>query len=93
MHSWRPAAAALVADLRHVFAGRLQSVVAYGPSIEGASEAPLTCLALVESLGMGDLEGCARRAPHWERQGVAIPLILPKQEFYRSLDAFPLEYG
>lgn len=93
MDSWRPTAAALVTDLRHVFAGRLRSLVAYGPHLEGDSHAPLNCLALVESLGMSDLEACARMARHWERQGLAIPLILAEQEFHRSLDAFPLEYS
>ena len=91
--TWRPAAAALVADLTHIFAGRLRSAVAYGPRIEGDESAPLTCLALVESLGMSDLDACARMARHWERQQLLTPLILPEQEFQRSLDAFPLEYG
>lgn len=93
MDSWRQAAAVLVADLRTIFAGRLRSLVAYGPRIEGEGEAPLTCLALVDSLGISDLEACSRMARHWERHGLAIPLILPEQEFRRSLDAFPLEYG
>ncbi|HEY5617487.1 MAG TPA: hypothetical protein VIK60_06045 [Vicinamibacterales bacterium] len=93
MHAWRQAAAALVADLKHVFAGRLRSVVAYGPHIEGDEETPITCLALVDSLAVSDLEACARLAPRWERQHLATPLILPDQEFRRSLDAFPLEYG
>lgn len=93
MDSWRHAAAALVTDLRHIFAGRLRSLVAYGPQIEGEGDAPLTCLVLVDSLGISDLEACARMAHHWQRQALAIPLILPDQEFRRSLDAFPLEYG
>jgi hypothetical protein len=91
--SWRQSAAALVADLESVFADRLQSVVAYGPQIDGADDAPLTCLALVESLGMTDLEACARKASGWQRGGLDVPLILPIDEFRRSLDAFPLEYG
>jgi hypothetical protein len=91
--TWRPAAAALVTDLQRVFAARLHSIVAYGPCVDGADDAPLTCLALVESVGLSDLEACARMAPGWERQGLATPLILPEQEFRRSLDAFPLEYG
>jgi hypothetical protein len=90
--TWRHAASTLVSDLRHVFADRLRSVVAYGPRVEGAEEAPLTCMALVESCSIADLDGCARLAPHWERREVAIPLILPQEEFRRSLDAFPLEY-
>lgn len=93
MDSWRHAAAALVADLRHIFAGSLRSLVAYGPQIDGDGDAPLTCLVLVDSLGIDDLEACARMANHWERQGLAIPLIVTDQEFRGSLDAFPLEYG
>jgi hypothetical protein len=92
MESWRHAAAALVTDLRRVFADRLRSVVAYGPKIEDAGDGPLTCLAVVDSLGIGDLEACASMASSWERHGLATPLILPDQEFLRSLDAFPLEY-
>lgn len=84
---------ALIADLRHIFADRLHSLVAYGPRIEGEGDGPLTCLALVDTLGLGDLEACSRMAHRWERHGLAIPLILPEQEFRRSLDAFPLEYG
>ena len=92
MDSWRHTAAVLVADLQRIFADRLRSLVAYGPRIEGESDAPLTCLALVGSLAMGDLEACARMARQWRRQALAIPLLLPDQEFRRSLDAFPLEY-
>jgi len=93
MPSWRPAAAALVADLTHIFANRLRSLVAYGACVEGDDDAPLTCLVLVASIGVTDLDACARLAPHWERQRIATPLILPEDEFRRSLDAFPLEYG
>ena len=91
--TWRVAAETLVSDLRHVFAGRLRSVLAYGPHIEGVEEAPLTCLALVESLSVSDLEACARVEPEWERRRLATPLLVPEDEFRRSLDAFPLEYG
>ena len=93
MHSWRPEAAALVDDLTRIFAARLRSVVAYGARVDGDEDAPLTCLALVETIGMSDLEACARLSPAWERRRVATPLILPEHEFRRSLDAFPLEYG
>ena len=93
MHAWRSAAAALVADLKQVFAGRLRSVVAYGPHLDGHQETALTCLALVDSLGLSDLDACARLSPKWARQQLATPLILPGDEFRRSLDAFPLEYS
>ncbi len=91
--SWQAAADALVADLRTVFGARLRAVVTYGPRLEGDDQAPLATLALVATLGVSDLEGCARLTAHWERTGVATPLLLPEPEFRRSLDAFPLEYA
>jgi hypothetical protein len=93
MNAWRQAAEALVADLTQVFDGRLRSVLAYGPHIEGDEDAPITCLALVESLALTDLDSCARFASRWDGLDLATPLILPAAEFQRSLDAFPLEYG
>jgi hypothetical protein len=91
--TWRGAAETLVSDLRHVFGSRLHAVVAYGAHIEGVAEAPLTCLAIVENLSVEDLEACARVEPEWERRRLATPLVLVADEFRRSLDAFPLEYG
>jgi hypothetical protein len=91
--SWRPAADHLVAGLRSVFGDRLRSVVAYGPHVEASGDGPLSCLALVTSLAVGDLEACAKMSHGWQRERVATPLLLPEDEFRRSLDAFPLEYG
>ncbi len=93
MDSWRRSADTLVADLKHIFGDRLSSVVAYGPHLEGDTGAPLTCLALVDALGLSDLEACAAAAPRWQRRQIATPLLLASDEFQRSLDAFPLEYG
>ena len=91
--SWQPAALALVGDLRNVFGDRLQSVVAYGPRLEGHDALPLTCMALVSTLGVADLEACASHASKWRRNRLATPLVLPETEFRTSLDSFPLEYG
>jgi hypothetical protein len=91
--TWQSAALALVTDLRSVFGDRLLSVVAYGPHLDGSSTSPLTCLALVSGLTVGDLELAARHVSRWHKHGVATPLILPEAEFRASLDAFPLEYG
>jgi hypothetical protein len=91
--AWRAGAERLVNDLRRIFSGRLRSVVAYGPRLDGDEDAPLTCLALVDRLEFADLEACSRVADEWERRELATPLILSEEEFRRSLDAFPLEYG
>ncbi len=91
--SWRGAAERLAGDLRTIFGSRLRSVAAYGAHLDGHADGALTCLALVETLSMADLDGCAARAAGWHRSGIAIPLILPVDEFRQSLDAFPLEYG
>ena len=79
----------LVAALRGIFGDRLRSVVAYG--LDGGES--LASLALVASVTIADLEACAARAHEWRRDGIATPLLLPEEEFRRSLDAFPLEYA
>lgn len=86
-------APALVGDLRAIFGQRLRAVVAYGPAVDGHRDAPITTLVLVASLTVEDLEACAARVAAWTRAGVHTPLLLPEDEFRRSLDAFPLEYG
>jgi hypothetical protein len=90
---WRSAADLLAADLQRIFGDRLRAIVAYGPRVDGSSDAPLTCLVTTTSLGVEDLEACAARMPAWSRAGLATPLLVRDDEFVRSLDAFPLEYG
>jgi hypothetical protein len=92
--TWRGATDYLVADLRTVFGERLRSVCVYGPHADGqGATGPVSCLVLVSSLTNPDLDACGRAVHSWHRQGLATPLILPEQEFARSLDAFPLEYA
>jgi hypothetical protein len=82
-----------VAALRGIFRERLRSVVAYGTHMDEGQDGAFSCLALVTSLTVADLEACAARTHGWQREGIATPLLLPEQEFRRSLDAFPLEYA
>lgn len=91
--AWESAALGLVGDLRNVFGDRLQSVVAYGARVEGDDAVPLSCLAVVGSLSVSDLEACARHTAKWHRNRLATPLVLPDTELRTSLDSFPLEYG
>jgi hypothetical protein len=91
--TWQDAAGSVVADLRSIFGERLSAVVAYGGRLDGDNQAPLSCMVLVSDLSVTDLEACARRAGYWERSGVTTPLLMPNDEFRRSLDAFPLEFG
>jgi hypothetical protein len=83
-----PLAAALH-DLQHIFGERLLAFVAWGQP--GAQPAP--SLALVRSISADDLDHCAARAASWHRDGCATPLLLTRDEFAGSLDAFPIEYG
>jgi len=83
----------VVAALRAIFSDRLRSVVAYGPHLDDGHDGAFSCLALVQSVTVADLEACAARTHGWQREGVATPLLLPEEEFRRSLDAFPLEYA
>ena len=76
-------------DLQHIFGDRLHAVVAYGEP--GATPAP--SLALVSTISADDLNRCAARAASWHRAGCATPLLLTRDEFAGSLDAFPIEYG
>ncbi len=76
-------------DLQHIFGERLHAFVAYGQP--GASPAP--GLALVRSITADDLDQCVSHAAAWHRAGCATPLLLTRDEFAGSLDAFPIEYG
>jgi len=81
---------ALVVDgLRGIFGDRLEAVIGYGRDT-GARAASLV---LTRSLTIEDLGACAARAGTWHTQGAATPLMLTRDEFSRSLDAFPIEYG
>lgn len=90
----------LTSDLRAVFGGRLRSVVTYGPWVVATTstarpgdEAPVNALALVDDLTFSDLSACAERAASWGALRLAMPLLLSREEFVSSLDAFPLEFG
>jgi hypothetical protein len=87
----------LAGDLRAIVADRLRAVVVFGAHAAGEHEAtrdePVRTLVVVEGLGFADLEACARRMPAWARHGLATPLVIASDEFARSLDAFPIEFG
>lgn len=79
----------LARDLWQIFGDRLTSLVTYGePDDEGAHT-----LALVDHLTFTDFATCAPRTVAWRRLGLSTPLILTREEFRRTLDVFPLEYG
>lgn len=81
---------ALAGELRRVFGTRLRSVSAYGPD---GGAGPTHSIALVDRLTFDDLAACAPLARGWDAKGLAVPLILSEDEFRRTLDVFPLEYG
>ncbi len=84
----------LLADLRVVFGPRLISLVAYGRhAVDETSPQPVHTLALIDGLGMHDLEASARLARTWQASGLAVPLMVSRHEFARSLDVFPFEFG
>jgi hypothetical protein len=83
----------LAADLGRVFGARLRSLAAYGLHAPAIEPRVIHTLALVDRLGFDDLAACVPRASDWRRQSLAVPLILEHEEFLRTLDVFPLEYG
>ncbi|MEP6916778.1 MAG: hypothetical protein ABJC89_14090 [Acidobacteriota bacterium] len=89
----RAALDGLAVDLGRVFGARLRSVAAYGLHAPAAAPRVIHTLALVDRLGFEDLAACVPRATEWRRRSLAVPLILEQEEFLRTLDVFPLEYG
>lgn len=81
--------AATLHDLQQIFGDRLQAFVAHGRP----DESPAPSLAIVHSVTADDLAACAARASSWLRAGSATPLLLSRDEFAGSLDAFPIEFG
>ena len=73
----------------------LYEVIAEPPFEAGADQASATlalpALALVSELTLDDLDACAGFSGRWARSGIHTPLLLPEDEFRKSLDAFPLE--
>lgn len=87
----RAALRSLASDLHRIFGNRLYSVCAYGHVTDEDAEA--RSIALVDRLSFEDLAACTPLARQWDRQNLAVPLILERDEFVRTLDVFPLEYG
>lgn len=83
---------ALEGDLRDIFGSRFLSLVIYHPIVR-VPGGLLHTLATLQDLGLEDLIRCADRVAVWHGSGLATPLLLPRHEFGRSLDAFPLEFG
>ena len=81
-------ASLVLADLQGIFGARLEAFVTYAPSVS-----PRPSLGLVRSLEMADLASCAARVKAWQHAGAATPVLLTRQEFARSLDVFPVEFG
>ncbi len=87
----RAALDSFTADLQAIFRNRLRSVCAYG--LDGRDERDTHTIAFVDHLAFEDLAACAPRTRGWQNRGLAVPLLLQADEFTRSLDVFPLEYG
>jgi hypothetical protein len=89
----RAALDTLVLDLRTIFGSRLHTLVAYGLGAFYAAESYVRTLGLVERVTFDDLARAVPLAAEWRRRGLAVPLLLSRHEFERTLDVFPLEYG
>ena len=90
----------LADELQQVFGAGLTALVVFGPHVPddhdhvpATDDDPLQTLALVERLEFAHLEACAARRRRWTRLGLATPLLFSGDDFVRSLDAFPLEFG
>jgi len=88
----RAALKGLASELERVFGARLRSLVVYGLDTP-ANPRLVHTLALVDRLAFDDLVKCMPSVAGWRRRSLAVPLILELEEFLRTLDVFPLEYG
>ena len=88
----RAALDGLAAEVRRVFGARLRSIVAYGLDAPAVPRLMHT-LVLVDRLSFDDLVRCVPFVAGWRRRSLAVPLVLELEEFQRTLDVFPLEYG
>ena len=79
-------------ELRDIFGTRLHSLVAYAAA-DANDAAPTATMAIIDNLSADDLKACAGRVAGWHEAGVATPLLLEAEEFDRSLDVFPFEFG
>jgi hypothetical protein len=83
-------AEALLRDLDRVFGGRLESAGVYRSNDHNDR---VHTLIVVDRLTFDDLGACVPMADDWLRRGIAVPLILSRDELRRTLDVFPLEYA
>jgi hypothetical protein len=89
----RAALDTLLRDLRTIFGARLYALVAYGLVSTNVDGSYVRTLGLVERVTFDDLARAVPLAAEWLRRGLAVPLLLSRHEFERTLDVFPLEYG
>jgi hypothetical protein len=80
----------LLRDLDRVFGVRLLSLGAYHANDHNGR---IHTLAIVDRVVFADLAKCVPLADDWLRRGIAVPLILGRDELRRTLDVFPLEYA
>ena len=73
----------LAGDATRVFGDRFDALVAYEPH---------RAVLFATSVTPVDLGALAPLAEVWHRDGLHTPLVMTRDEFRRSLDAFPLEY-
>ena len=77
-------------DLRAIVGDRLRSLVVYNAI---AGDDRISTLAVVDGLSADDLRASVGQVAAWDDAGLGTPLLVAAQEFERSLDAFPFEFG
>src|ERR671916_2282965 len=86
----------LVAQLRAAFGSELRSVVLYGSAASGEhipKQSDYNVLVLVDALDVARLDAVAAVVRAWTDAGNPPPFTLTTDEWRRSADIFPMEYG
>lgn len=74
----------LARDAARIFGDRFVALVAYDYRRSAV---------FADSITVADLAAAARHADRWAARNLEVPLMLTPDEFRRSLDTFPVEYG
>ena len=85
----------LARDLTRIYQADFVSLILYGPSVDlprAPRDGEVQVLIVLRDPGLPMLEKAQELMAAWWRSHRLAPLFLGEQEFFRSLDVFPLEF-
>lgn len=86
----------LIENLKNTFYERLSSVILYGScAIDNCdnSFSDINIIVLIENLNANDLKNAHKLIKDWIKTKNPIPIFMDKQEWFDSIDIYPIEYS